>query len=85
MKNEKVKQLVVMAMLAALAYVLMVLIRIPVVSFLKYEPKDVIITIYRTGQSLNTYIGCTAIPRKADNRHVSYSLSPVSCCNTCHH
>ena len=45
MKNEKVKQLVVMAMLAALAYVLMVLIRIPVVSFLKYEPKDVIITI----------------------------------------
>ena len=45
MKNGKVRMLVALAMLAALAYVVMVLIRIPVVSFLKYEPKDVIITI----------------------------------------
>ncbi|MBR5340163.1 MAG: ECF transporter S component [Lachnospiraceae bacterium] len=37
--------MVVMALLAALAYVVMVFIRIPVISFLKYEPKDVIITI----------------------------------------
>ena len=34
-----------MAMLAAFAYMLMALVRIPVVLFLKYEPKDVIITI----------------------------------------
>ena len=40
-----VKEMVLIAMLAAIAYVIMTLIRIPVVLFLKYEPKDVIITI----------------------------------------
>ena len=40
-----VKRLVLMAMLSALAYLVMALIKIPVVLFLKYEPKDVIITI----------------------------------------
>ena len=44
-RNEKVRKLVLMAMLAAVAYLLMVAIRIPVVLFLKYEPKDVVITI----------------------------------------
>ena len=45
MRSEQIKQMVVMALLAALAYVVMAFIRIPVISFLKYEPKDVIITI----------------------------------------
>ena len=40
-----VKEMVLIATLAAIAYVIMALIRIPVVLFLKYEPKDVIITI----------------------------------------
>ncbi len=40
-----VKKLVLTAMLAAVAYVIVTLVRIPVVLFLKYEPKDVIITI----------------------------------------
>lgn len=39
------KKIVILAMMAALAYVLMVFIRIPVVMFLKYEPKDMVITI----------------------------------------
>ena len=43
--NEKTKKLVTMAMLAALAYLVMLVIKIPVVLFLKYEPKDIIITI----------------------------------------
>lgn len=43
MKHEQVKKLCVMAMLCALAYVVMMVARIPVVLFLKYEPKDVII------------------------------------------
>lgn len=34
-----------MAMLAAVAYMIVALVRIPVVLFLKYEPKDVVITI----------------------------------------
>ena len=36
---------VLLAMLAAVAYIMVALIRIPVVLFLSYEPKDVIITI----------------------------------------
>ena len=45
MQNAKTKKIVLLAMMAALAYLVMVVIRIPVVMFLKYEPKDVIITI----------------------------------------
>ena len=40
-----VKKLVLMAMLAAVAYLIVAVVRIPVVLFLKYEPKDVVITI----------------------------------------
>lgn len=39
------KKLVVLAMMTAIAYVAVFIFRIPVVLFLKYEPKDVIITI----------------------------------------
>lgn len=48
MKNDAhfpIKKLVLLAMLAAVAYLIVSLIRIPVVLFLSYEPKDVIITI----------------------------------------
>ena len=40
-----VKKLVLLAMLAAVSYIIVALIRIPVVLFLNYEPKDVIVTI----------------------------------------
>ena len=40
-----VKKMCVLGMLSALAYVTMMVIRVPVVLFLYYEPKDVIITI----------------------------------------
>ena len=39
------KQLAMIGMLCALAFIVVALIRIPVVSFLKYEPKDVIVAI----------------------------------------
>ena len=45
MRSERIRKLVTLAMLSALAYILMVFLRIPVVLFLKYEPKDVIIAI----------------------------------------
>ena len=45
MKRYTIRKLVLMAMLAALAYLIMTIVRIPVVLFLKYEPKDVVITI----------------------------------------
>lgn len=40
-----VKKMALLAMLSAISYVLVCIIRVPVVLFLKYEPKDVIITI----------------------------------------
>ncbi len=43
--NSKTKKLTTVAMLCAIAYVVMIVGRIPVVLFLKYDPKDVIITL----------------------------------------
>ena len=40
-----VKKLVLLAMLSAVSYIVVSLIRVPVVLFLSYEPKDVIITL----------------------------------------
>ena len=45
MQNEKIKKITVLAMLAALSYVVLYFLRFPVILFLKYEPKDVIVTI----------------------------------------
>ena len=45
MKKTNVRQMTMTAVLAALAFAAVALIRIPVVMFLSYEPKDVVITI----------------------------------------
>ena len=44
-QSDNIRKNVLVGMLAAVAYMAVVLIRIPVVLFLSYEPKDVIITI----------------------------------------
>lgn len=44
-KRYSTKELTTLAMITAIAFVLVATIRIPVVLFLKYEPKDVVITI----------------------------------------
>lgn len=44
-KTLSVRKMVLLAMLAAIAYLIVALIRIPVVLFLSYEPKDTVITI----------------------------------------
>jgi riboflavin transporter FmnP len=43
--KPNVKKMVLIAMLAAVAYLLVFFVRIPVVLFLNYEPKDVVVTI----------------------------------------
>lgn len=43
--NERLRRLCVMALLCAMAYAAVALIRIPAVAFLKYEPKDVLLVI----------------------------------------
>ena len=46
MQNKgALRKMILIAMLAAIAYLIVSVIRIPVVLFLKYEPKDVVITI----------------------------------------
>jgi len=45
MKKTDTKKLAVLAMLCALAYIIVAFVRIPAALFLKYEPKDVVITI----------------------------------------
>lgn len=45
MNENKGKKVVQMGMFCAIAYLLMVMGRIPVVMFLKYDPKDVVITV----------------------------------------
>ncbi len=45
MTDAKIKKMTTIAMLCAVAYILMLTIRIPVVLFLKYEPKDIVIAI----------------------------------------
>lgn len=44
-RNESAKKAAQIGMLCALAYMVMVIIKVPVVLFLQYEPKDVIITL----------------------------------------
>ena len=47
-RNDNVRKLVLLSMLAAIAYLMVALIRVPIMPaapFLSYEPKDVIITI----------------------------------------
>ena len=44
-KRTALRKLVLLSVFAAIAYLMVALIRIPVVLFLKYEPKDVVITI----------------------------------------
>lgn len=43
--NNKTKQITTIGMLCAIAYVAVVVGRIPLVLFLKYDPKDIVITI----------------------------------------
>lgn len=43
--DSKTKRITTTAMLCAVAYVVVVVGRVPVVLFLKYDPKDIIITL----------------------------------------
>ena len=43
--NSKAKRITTIAMLCAISYAVMAVGRVPVVLFLKYDPKDVIITL----------------------------------------
>ena len=44
-RSESLRKMILMALFAAIAYMIVAFVRIPVVLFLSYEPKDVVITI----------------------------------------
>ncbi len=44
-RSALLRKLIIMAMLAAISFLMVAVVRIPAVLFLKYEPKDVVITI----------------------------------------
>lgn len=43
--NSSTKKITTLAMISAIAYVVVVVGRVPVVMFLKYDPKDIVITL----------------------------------------
>lgn len=43
--DSKTKKIAITGMLCAIAYVMVLVGRIPIVLFLKYDPKDIIITL----------------------------------------
>lgn len=43
--DNKTKKITTTAMLCAMAYIMAMIGRVPVVLFLKYDPKDIIITL----------------------------------------
>ena len=52
--NTRTKQITLIAMFSAMAYVVVALLRFPVVLFLNYEPKDIIITL--SGLTMNPVV-----------------------------
>lgn len=76
--NSKTARLTTAAMLCAVAYVAMALIRIPVVLFLKYEPKDVIIAI--GGFLMGPFVSLTISTAVALMEMVTVSdTGPIGC------
>ncbi|MBQ9562466.1 MAG: ECF transporter S component, partial [Lachnospiraceae bacterium] len=87
--DARTKKLVTLAMFAALAYAAMALIRIPVVLFLKYEPKDVIITIagflYGPVASLiiSLVVGFVEMITVSDTGWIGMIMNVISSCAFC--
>ncbi|MBQ4472669.1 MAG: ECF transporter S component [Lachnospiraceae bacterium] len=87
--DARTKKLVTLAMFAALAYAAMALIRIPVVLFLKYEPKDVIITIagflYGPMASLiiSLVVGFVEMITVSDTGWIGMIMNVISSCAFC--
>ncbi len=59
--DSTVRRLVVLALLSALGFVSMLIFKVPVISFLKYEPKDIFITFAGFLYGPAAALGCTAV------------------------
>jgi len=80
------KKIAVIAMFCAIAYVVVVFVRIPVVMFLKYEPKDVIITIGAfmmgpfTGFLISLIVSLVEMFTISDTGLIGFLMNVISTC-----
>ena len=87
MKHEKIKRMALLGMLAALSYIVMVLVHIPVVAFLKYEPKDVIITIAGflcgplAGAAISLVVSLLEMVTVSDTELIGCVMNVISTCS----
>ncbi len=84
--NEKTRKLTLMAMLAALAYLIMLIGRIPVVLFLSYDPKDVVIAIGGfllgplSGATISLLVSLVEMVTVSDTGFIGFFMNVLSTC-----
>lgn len=87
MNDAKIKKMTTIGMLCAVAYVLMFFVRIPVVLFLKYEPKDVIIAIGgflmgpMTAFTVSLIVGMIEMITTSDTGIIGFVMNVLSSCS----
>ena len=84
--HDRLKKLVTLAMLSAIAYLAMFLFRIPIVLFLKYDPKDAIIAIagflYGPLSALSVSVVVSAVEMFtiSDTGWIGFIMNVISSC-----
>lgn len=87
MQDNKIRRITTIAMLCAIAYVLMLAVRIPVVLFLKYEPKDVIIAIGgfiygpMTAATVSLVVSLIELLTASDTGIIGFIMNVLSSCS----
>ncbi len=86
MNDAKIRKITTIGMMCAVAYVLMYVVRIPVVLFLKYEPKDVIIAIGgflmgpMTAFTISVVVGLIEMITASDTGIIGMVMNIISSC-----
>ncbi len=84
--NEKTRRIALMGMLSAMAYVVMLVGRIPIVLFLKYDPKDVIIAIGSfllgpvSGAIISVLVSLVEMFTASDTGIIGFFMNVLSTC-----
>jgi len=85
--QTRTKKLTILAMLSALAYIVMVIGRIPIVLFLKYDPKDVVIAIggFLYGPlsafAMSVVVSFVEMFTVSDNGFIGFVMNVLSTCS----
>lgn len=84
--HDRTKKLVTLAMLSAIAYLVMFLFRIPIVLFLKYDPKDTIIAISGflygplSGVLVSVVVSAVEMFTTSDTGWIGFVMNVLSSC-----